>query len=141
MLKLTDNMAVTAFAVPHRHEYSDTMGFKVEGKMGKLLYIPDIQNWDMWDRDIASMCREMDYALLDGTFFSPDELPGRDISKIGHPFMVNTMEKLKDSTKSTRIFFTHINHSNPALADDGAALMEIQNKGFRLAWEGQEFFI
>lgn len=140
-IELTGHLAVTAFPVPHRHEYSDTMGFKVEGKTGTLLYIPDIQNWEIWDRDIAAMCLETDYALLDGTFFSPDELPGRDISSIGHPFMANTMEKLKEAANSVRILFTHINHSNPALADNGDALRQIQKKGFHVAQEGEEFFI
>jgi pyrroloquinoline quinone biosynthesis protein B len=140
-LKLTEEITVIPFPVPHRDEYSDTLGFIIEGKRGKLLYIPDIRGWDHWDRDIASVCRDVDHALLDGTFFSPDELPGRDLSKIGHPFIVDSMKRLHKGTSTTKICFTHLNHSNPALDKQGAAFREILNRGFCVAEEGMKFSI
>lgn len=140
-LKLTERLSLVPLPVPHRDEYSDTFGFMVAGGDKKLLYIPDIRGWDHWDRDIAEVCGNADIALLDGTFYSPDELPGRDLTKIGHPFITRSMERLQKAVKKTRICFTHLNHSNPALDREGPAFAEIHRRGFDLAEEGMEFII
>ena len=84
---------------------------------------------------------KVDYALLDGTFFGPDELPGRDLDEIGHPFISDSMQILNSSGKQekNKVFFTHLNHSNPALDPDGQAHLAIQDQGFHLAEDGAEF--
>ena len=138
---LNERISVSAFPVPHRAEYTDTVGFLVSGKTRRLIYIPDIQDWDSWEENIAEVCTEVDYALLDGTFFSPNELPGRDLSKIGHPFIVDTMRRLQKTSSQCGIYFTHLNHSNPALFPDCGVLEKIQQMGFGLAEEDMEFFI
>jgi len=106
-----------------------------------MLYIPDIQNWQAWKRDIRKEVESVDIALLDGTFFSPAELPGRDLSKIGHPFIRNSMDLLEGVIRPNKIqvYFTHLNHSNPALDPEGTAYKEIEGRDFDLAAEGQEF--
>ena len=49
-LALTPRLTVTALTVPHRDELSDTVGFRVQGPSRTLLYVPDIDKWEKWDR-------------------------------------------------------------------------------------------
>jgi pyrroloquinoline quinone biosynthesis protein B len=137
---LTPAISVTPFLVPHRDEYSDTLGFLIGGPKKKVLYIPDIQSWKVWSRNIREEVESVDSALLDGTFYSPDELPGRDLSRIGHPFITTSIETLRQTVKKgeTQIYFTHLNHSNLALDPEGDALKHIVNEGFGLAQDGME---
>jgi len=140
-IRLTPRISFQPFLVPHRDEYSDTVGIKIIGPRKKMLYIPDIQNWQAWKRDVRKEIQSVDIALLDGTFFSAAELPGRDLSKIGHPFIRSSMDLFEDviHPKKTQVYFTHLNHSNPALDPEGPAYKEIESRGFDLATEGQEF--
>ncbi len=142
-VSLTANVSVLPFPVPHRDEYSDTFGLWIKGPEKKLLYIPDIQNWTAWDRSLTAEVARADTALLDGTFFSPQELPGRDLSEIGHPFIRDTMRLLdaSDEAPHPRVFFTHLNHSNPAADSSSAAHREILKRGFAVLSEGMEFFL
>ncbi len=139
--RLTPQLTISAFLVPHREEYSDTLGYKIKGPERSLLYIPDIHNWNTWDRSIADEVRDVDFALIDGTFFSPEELPSRDLSSIGHPFIVDTMKALQNVARDgkTRIDFTHLNHSNLALDPAGTASKIVKKYAFDLAADGMEF--
>ena len=142
-LSLTETVSITPFLVPHRDEYSDTLGLKISGPAKTLLYIPDIQSWESWDRSITVELGETDFALLDGTFFGPEELPGRDLAAIGHPPIRDSLKifaKLGNERKAG-IFFTHLNHSNLALDPDGESRSEMERAGFRLASEGQVFVL
>lgn len=138
---LTERISFIPLLVPHRDEYSDTVGFIIAGPKKKLLYIPDIRNWESWDRSITEEVGKVDYAILDGTFYTPDELAGRDLSIIGHPFIAASMDALAPVVKSgkSRIYFTHLNHTNRALDPDGPEQKEIREKGFHLATDGMEF--
>jgi len=137
---ITSQISIVPFQVPHRDEYSDTLGYRIIGPNRSLLYIPDIHNWKRWERSVSEMIEQVDTALLDGTFFSPKELPNRDLTSIGHPFILDTMELLKDiAAGKTRIFFTHLNHSNPALDPRGEARKIIEKNAFALAEDGMEF--
>lgn len=51
-------------------------------KFMTLLYCPDTDGWSDWKRTIRSWCEEVDVALLDATFYSKDELKGRDMSEV-----------------------------------------------------------
>jgi len=137
---LTPRISITPLTVPHRDEYSDTLGFVIAGEVKELLYIPDIQSWHAWDRDIRKEADRVDVALLDGTFYSSNELPGRDLSRIGHPFITTSIDTLRQIAKKgkTQIYFTHLNHSNLALNPEGDAITNIVNEGFALAQEGME---
>ena len=138
---LTPRLSLTPFLVPHRNEYSDTIGFRISGEKKKLLYIPDIQSWKAWNYSIVEEAEKVDIAILDGTFYSPEELPGRDLSKIGHPLIQTSLKTLKKVALNgkTQILFTHLNHSNLALDPAGDARKEIIEKGFKLASDGEEF--
>lgn len=140
---LTSRISLTPLEVPHRNEYSDTVGFRISGEKKKLLYITDIQSWKAWNRSIVEETEKVDIALLDGTFYSSEELPDRDMSQIGHPLIQTSLKTLEEVAKKgkTHIYFTHLNHTNLALDPEGDARKEITDKGFHLASDGEEFFL
>ncbi len=79
--------------------------------------------------------------MLDGTFYSADELPGRDMSEIPHPLITETVSRLESIVEKgeTRIIFTHLNHSNLVLDADGHLLRDLRERGFDVAEDGMEF--
>lgn len=141
-LALTEDLFVTPMTVPHRDEFSDTHGFYVRRQNGKsLLYLPDIDRWEDWESDIRDQVRATDYAFLDATFYSGDELPGRDLSKIPHPFVTTSMDLLQDSVKAghSQVIFIHMNHSNPLWDTWSSAAKEVRHRGFRTALQNRYF--
>lgn len=142
---LGEGISVRAIPVPHRDEYSDTMAFILRGPNKTLLYVPDTDSWAAWPKPLPEVLAEekVDYALLDATFYSPDELPDRDVTKIKHPLITQSMDLLEPLVKAgkLRVWFTHLNHSNPALDADGAARKAIEGRGFRVLEEGEELGI
>lgn len=112
-LQLSPGLSLTPLSVPHRDEYSDTLAFVARGNGRQLLYCPDVDAWDRWERDLRMFVSGMDVALLDGTFFSVQELPGRDISQIPHPLVTDTVERLAGVDCDVRLI--HLNHTNPLL--------------------------
>lgn len=135
---LTDSLAVTPLQVPHRDEYSETVGYRIDGPQKSAVFIPDIDKWEDWDVDIRAIIREVDYALLDAAFFADGELPGRDMSKIKHPFVAESMDLFDDLTaeEKSRVIFIHMNHTNPLLIDGSEAQKEVERRGFQFAREG-----
>ena len=129
---------VTPVAVPHRDEISDTVGFRVRGPSRALLYIPDIDKWERWDRRIADEVAGVDVALLDGTFQDAAEVPGRSLAEIPHPLVGETMALLAAPALRGRVHFIHLNHTNALLWDAGAA-NGIEARGFRPARDGDAF--
>ena len=138
--KLADDLFIEPFLVPHRDEYSETVVYKIMGPEASLLYIPDIDKWDKWDQEIFEVIQHVDVALIDGTFFSQDEIPHRDMNEIPHPFIIETMEYLfnLNTLNRNKIYFIHFNHSNPAIRD-GAATNKIKSNRFNVAREGIVF--
>ncbi len=135
-------VSFTPIAVPHRDEFSDTVAYLLSGPRRTLLYVPDTDSWRAWPRPLLELLAEeqVDVLVADGTFFSLDELPGRDVSSIGHPLITETMDLLAEEVSSHRVevFFTHLNHSNPALLTESAARREIAERGFGLLNRGQK---
>jgi len=134
---------VIPIAVPHRDEYSETVGFKIIGPKKSLLFIPDIDKWEKWNRDIIKEIRGVDFALLDGSFFQNGEIPGRDMSLIPHPFMEESMKLFSElsASEKAKIYFIHFNHTNPVLRKNTSAYKEVIDKGFNISEEGQKIFI
>ena len=133
-----DSLRVTAFLVPHRDEYSETVGFRIDGPNKSAIFIPDINKWSEWQTDLAELVKTVDYALIDATFFADGELPGRDMSKVPHPFVTESMELLGELPAKDRakIWFIHMNHTNPLLNPDSAESKSVQSRGFNIAVEG-----
>jgi pyrroloquinoline quinone biosynthesis protein B len=142
-VSLTKNVSFVPFQVPHRAEYTDTLGYVISGRDKSLLYIPDIQSWEAWNRSICDEVGKVDIALLDGTFYGPEELPGRDWTKIGHPFITTSLKTLQSSVyeNKKRIFFTHLNHTNLVLDPEGRSRQTVLEASFDIASDGMEFFL
>lgn len=132
---LSPGLHVTALRVPHRDEFSDTVGFRVRGPSRRLLYVPDIDKWERWERRIEDEVAAVDWALLDGTFARADELPGRSLAEVPHPLVSESVARLH--ALATRVLFIHLNHTN-ALLWDRAARRRLERRGFRVAHDGQE---
>lgn len=113
-IRLAPSLAVTALAVPHREEFTDTVGYLIEGPRAKALYIPDIDRWDRWARDLRALADQVDLLFLDGTFSSPADLGLRDYAAIPHPMMPTTRSLVQGARG--RLLFIHLNHTNPELA-------------------------
>ncbi|MFC1513990.1 MBL fold metallo-hydrolase [candidate division KSB1 bacterium] len=126
--------------VPHRQEYTDTVGFIISGSTNRVLYIPDIDRWEDWEHKIEEVLQEVTIAILDGSFYSGDELPGRDMTQIPHPTISTTMERLKGKFDPavTKVYFTHFNHTNPVLNRDSAVRDTIRENGFYVLEQNQE---
>ena len=114
-LSLSRSLSVTPMLVPHRAEFSDTAAYRAAGPQRTLFYCPDIDRWEGWDRDVRSVCDGSDIALLDATFFSGADLPGRDMSTIPHPLVTDTVARLRGTPAEVALI--HLNHTNPLLRD------------------------
>jgi len=124
---------ISAINVPHRQDFTDTYAFKFELNGKRVIYIPCV---DYFDDEMINTIRSHDLAILDGTFYSDNELPNRDINKIPHPRVKDTMSKLKDV--ADKIIFTHMNHSNPIVDPLNKFRLELETDGFRVAEDGLE---
>ena len=136
--RIDDALSARCLVVPHRDEFSDTVAWVFEGPGRSLLYLPDIDRWSRWDRDVADVVSAVDVALLDGTFHSAEEVPGRAIEDIPHPLIPDSRERLRQVARRTQVIFTHLNNSNPALDPDGPEAVSLRAAGFGVALEGME---
>ncbi|MEM9650113.1 MAG: MBL fold metallo-hydrolase [Bacteroidota bacterium] len=139
--KLSSNVTIIPFRVPHRDEYSETVGFTIMGPNKSVLFIPDIDKWFKWERDIAKEIEKVDLAFLDATFFDAAEINNRDIAEIPHPFVIESMERFDHlpSSEREKIHFIHFNHTNPLLNSKSEAYKTVTEQGFRVAGFHQRF--
>lgn len=140
-IHLNSQLSIIPFLVPHRDEYSETVGYKIIGKESTLLFIPDIDKWNKWDRNIKSEIKSVDYALLDGSFYENGEIPGRDMALIPHPFVRESIDLFKDMKIEDRkkVHFIHFNHTNPVIDPKSSAYQTILENGMGVATEHQQF--
>ena len=139
-LSIDPNIIIQPIEVPHRAEFSETVGYKIYGPNKTVLFIPDIDKWYLWEKSIIDEIKQVDYALVDATFYDSEEVNYRDISEIPHPFVVESM-KLFDSINSkekNKIFFIHLNHTNPLLDKDSIQYKFVKAKGYNIAQEGMK---
>ncbi|MEZ4966791.1 MAG: MBL fold metallo-hydrolase [Saprospiraceae bacterium] len=136
-LTLPGDLRITPFRVPHRDEFSETAGFRIETPRKRVLFIPDIDKWEKWARDITAEVAGADLALLDATFYRDGELQGRAMSEVPHPFVEETMRLFdpQPAAEKKKVTFIHFNHTNPLLWD-AAAREEVKKRGFGVALEG-----
>lgn len=136
-IQLTPNLSVTPFRVPHRDEYSETVGYRIESENKKILFIPDINKWHIWERDIIEEIAEVDLALLDATFYDSSELPGRNMSDIPHPYVEESIDLFEDlpASEKSKVMFIHFNHTNPLILNSPER-KEVETLGYRVASEG-----
>ncbi len=140
---LSKNLLIEPFKVPHRDEFSETVGYNIIGPKESLLYIPDIDKWDKWEHDILFWIESTSYALLDGTFYYDGEIPNRNMSEIPHPFIMESMNYFETllERNQNKIFFIHLNHTNPAIRENSAASRNIIKNGFNVARKGMKLYL
>ena len=136
------NIIVTPVQVPHRDEYSETAGYIIEGKNKKALFIPDIDKWEKWDRNLSQLAEEFDFLLIDATFYDSKEI-NRDISEIPHPLVTETIDLLSGLHVENRskVYFIHMNHTNMMLDPDSELSKLVTSKGFNIARLGQKLYL
>ena len=142
--QLPDGLGVTPYKVPHRDEFSETVGFEIAGGFKSVLFLPDIDNWDAWEnygQTIEARLVEVDYAFLDATFYDNNELPGRDMSAIPHPRLKGSMDRFDKLSKSeqAKVRFIHLNHTNPARFEESDISKDIVRRGYKLAKAGERY--
>jgi pyrroloquinoline quinone biosynthesis protein B len=137
-VKLNASFSITPVKVPHRDEYSETVGFIIQNEKKKVLFIPDIDKWEKWERDITEQIKQVDAALLDGTFYKNGELPGRDMREVPHPFVEESLQKFSglSSKDKSKVVFIHFNHTNPLLKKESDEKGKVRKEGFAVAEEG-----
>lgn len=135
---LNERISVQAFRVPHRDEFSETVGYKIFTPNKSLIFIPDIDKWQKWNRSLEEVVKSVDYAFLDGTFYKDGEI-NRPMSEVPHPFVTETMELLKNlpANEKAKVHFIHFNHTNPVMNAKSLENKEVRQKGFKVAFQGE----
>jgi pyrroloquinoline quinone biosynthesis protein B len=131
-------LIVKPIEVPHRDEYSETVGYLIKGPNKSAIYIPDIDKWYKWDKSIVDLISSVDYAFIDATFYDEKEINYRDISEIPHPFVIESMKLFEAVSKEekSKIYFIHLNHTNPLLDSSSSEYKDLISKGYNVAQEG-----
>ncbi len=134
-VSLENDITITPILVPHRDEFSETIGYKIQGPSKSALFIPDIDKWSKWLENISEEISKVDYAFIDGTFFDSPEINHRDLSEIPHPFVVESMQLFEDLplSEKNKIYFIHFNHTNPLLDSESSAFNKVESNGFHVA--------
>lgn len=135
-VSLTPRLHVTPVTVPHRAEFTDTLAYLVRGPARRLFYCPDIDAWERWEHDLRAFVAGVDVALLDATFCSAAELPGRDLSQVPHPLAADTARRLAGVACDVRLI--HLNHSNPLL-QAGRRSAELAAQGLAVGVVGERW--
>ena len=144
---LGEGCLLKAVEVPHRAELSDMHAFIVRGPNRSLLFLPDHDRWaaTLAFHQSASIrawlkSLEVDIALIDGTFWSADELSGRNQNEIPHPPVQETLQSLgKRHADDPEIHFIHLNHTNPLHEEGSTQHHEVTNLGWGVAQQGMTF--
>jgi len=138
-ISLSDQLKVIPFLVPHRDEFSETVGYKIIGPNKSALFIPDIDKWEKWERDIVVEIEKVDYAFLDATFYSGEEIDNRDISQIPHPFIIESLERFEGLKEKKKVIFIHFNHTNPIIDSSSEEAIYVREQGYKIASLGDVF--
>jgi pyrroloquinoline quinone biosynthesis protein B len=136
---LNPKLKVTPLLVPHRDEFTETVGFEIQGARKKAVFIPDIDKWSKWPTSLPEVIKHADYVLLDATFYRNGEIP-RDMAEVPHPFVEETIKLLTDlpAAERAKVYFIHFNHTNPLLNPASPERQQVLRQGFRVAEEGLE---
>ncbi|WP_103070821.1 MBL fold metallo-hydrolase [Aquimarina sediminis] len=140
VMTITSALHVEPFLVPHRDEYSETVGYRITGRNKKALFIPDINKWSLWEKNIVDEVKKVDYAFIDATFFKEGEIP-RPMAEVPHPFIEETIDLFKNESElvKSKVIFIHFNHSNPVLQKHYKGRTDLEQEGYRFATTGDVF--
>ncbi len=109
----------------------------------RLLYMPQLARLDKSWLPWFEAC---DLLLLDGTFWTEDELTrtlggGKTASQMGHVPISGPHGSLMQlsSVKHPRKVFIHVNNTNPVLDEDSPEYRQVAAAGWEVAEDGWEF--
>ena len=138
--QISKNIFVQPFLVPHRDEFSETVGYRITSNKQSLVFIPDIDKWQKWSEKLEDVVRSNDYILIDGTFYADGEI-NRPLSEVPHPFVSETIELLENLplSEKNKVYFIHFNHSNLLVQNDKLKIKLLKSKGFNITFQGQKF--
>lgn len=123
---------IEAHEAKHNRVNTDTLSFMIYGEDKKLFYIADIHEWT---EKTLNLMQQADIAIVDGTFWNEEEIERYE--EVPHPVMKETMHLAEEW--DTDIYFTHLNHTNPALREDTEQREEVEERGFGVVEEEMEF--
>lgn len=140
-VQLNKRISITPFLVPHRADYAETVGYIITGPKKSYVFIPDLDHWEGMKTPIEEYISQTDGALLDATFFNRTELKHRDMSKVPHPTIEESMQQFAvlPTKEKKKIHFIHLNHTNPVLNTKSNQYKRVVKNGFRVAKERQNF--
>ena len=156
-VKLGKGVSLEFCRVPHREqECGETYGIIIElmprttnetspGNPTRFLFLPDHDSYsETLEFHQCNTIRELlkrlsiDVALLDGTFFTIEEVTVRreDATGIPHPPIEESLKLLgKRRNDDPDIVFIHFNHTNPVI-DKKEKRHEIEELGWRVGLQG-----
>ncbi|MDP6187883.1 MAG: MBL fold metallo-hydrolase [Candidatus Poseidoniaceae archaeon] len=146
-LQFSPNLTIQPVHVPHRDELSDMHAFVIRGPNRSLLFLPDHDTWaETLERHNQPSIRswletlEVDIALIDGTFWSADELAGRNQDKVPHPPISQTIDMLGFKRQGDpEIIFIHLNHTNPVYDEWSEEHTQVVEMGWKIGKQGMRF--
>ena len=139
-------LTIEPILVPHRDELSDMHAFVISSSENKLLYLPDHDTWEetlsMYNcHDIRQWLKSLaiDIALIDGTFWSEDELQSRNQERVPHPPIKQTIEMLGYKQQGDpEIYFIHLNHTNPVYDQWSEQHAQVIEMGWKIGKQGMK---
>jgi pyrroloquinoline quinone biosynthesis protein B len=139
ILALNERISIKPFTVPHRDEFSETVGYQIIYANNKAIFIPDIDKWEKWETSLLDLVKSNDVLLLDGTFYQDGEI-ARPMKEVPHPFVIETMALLKTlpKTEKSKVSFIHLNHTNPILDPNSMEHKNTKKNGFKIAKQGEK---
>lgn len=123
---------IEAVSFEHPHLGHCATAYKIHGEEITVFYLPDTNEWT---EEQLREIEEADIAIIDGTFWSEDEIDRYD--EVPHPTIQRSMERFADH--DTDIYFTHMNHTNPVLREESSERQELEENGFDIVEMGMEF--
>lgn len=130
--------------VPHRADASDTYAILIGGESARVLFLPDHDDWEQTLHAVGEAdprawfaSLRLTHVLLDATFWSAEELTGRDISEVPHPLVEDTLARLGTLQRGDpEIHLIHLNHSNPLNDPAGPQRLAIEASGWLVGQRG-----
>ena len=150
-IELGPGVKIEFHRVPHREEEGfDTHAIVVRGEKKSLLFLPDHDTYTetlQWKKlnSIRAWFKKLDVdiVLIDGTFFTKDEISIRreDACNIPHPSIKESLNLLgQRKADDPEIFFIHLNHTN-SIIDNAAKQAEVTKLGWGIGQQGQLFIV
>lgn len=125
----------------------DTVGFELSDETGvpTVVYVPGVRELD---EPLRARLSHAGLVLIDGTFFTDDELVATGASKktartMGHAPLTGEGGLLAflETVVGPRKALLHLNNSNPVLRSDSPARWQVEEKGVVVANDGDTFVV